>query len=68
MHKGEQEDIENEQNYLNSSFSSIDGNQLSYLETSFSSTDTHGTKKQNTANQEYNHKKTIVKKNHLLTG
>ncbi|XP_012233418.1 uncharacterized protein [Linepithema humile] len=50
MHK--QENIENEQNCLNLSFS-VDGNQLSNLETS--SNDTHCAKKLNMGNQENNH-------------
>ncbi|XP_032671874.1 uncharacterized protein LOC116844465 [Odontomachus brunneus] len=51
--RNEQENIKNQQNYLNLSFSSTDYNsdQLSYLETSFSSIDTHSTKKLNTGNK-----------------
>ncbi|XP_067216472.1 uncharacterized protein [Linepithema humile] len=49
--------IENEENYLNSSFSF--DNQPLYLEASFSSNNTHCTKKLNTENQEYNEDKNM---------
>ncbi|XP_039311236.1 THAP domain-containing protein 5-like isoform X2 [Solenopsis invicta] len=55
-HNREQENIKNQQNCLNVSFSSIDYNldQPSDLETSFSSVDTHMTNKLNTGNQNDN--------------